>query len=60
MKAEKVTAARQHLGCCKDECEVFLWRIGTDDETQAHPYNPENKIPYFSIDNARVIYTKKV
>jgi hypothetical protein len=23
---------------------VFLWWIGTDDEIQAHPYNPENKI----------------
>jgi hypothetical protein len=44
MKAERVTVGRQHLGCCKDEGEVFLWRTGTDDETQAHPYEPKNKI----------------
>ena len=44
MKAERVRVARQHLGCCEEEGEVFLWRIGTDDETRAHPYDPKNII----------------
>ena len=44
MQAERVRVARQHLGCCENEGEVFLWRIGTDDESRAHPYDPENKI----------------
>jgi len=46
MKAERIRVARQHLGCCEDEGEVFLWWIGTDDESRAHPYDPENKIVY--------------
>jgi hypothetical protein len=49
MKAERVRVARQHLGCCEDERGLFLRQIGTDDETQAHPYNPKKQNTLYGI-----------
>ena len=55
---EKIWGARYTLGeRYLSKNTVIVKRAQEDVETS---YNLLNKLPYFSIDNARVIYTKKV